>query len=267
MEMDVFLKRQDVRKRRQWGKKLRQLERVLLSMLVIVAGLAAIYGLYRLVFMGPAFAVEKVVVEGDWKMLSAERVAELSGVKSGDNLFAISVSDVQKRLRSEPWIEEIAVRRRLPDTLCIYIKEYTPVALIAGSDFYFVDAKGVVIKKLSPEEQKNLPVLSGLSLLEGKLATNEERLRLTTMLEVRDLFDRTRFGREEGVSEIHFDDVKGYSIVTQEHPMQILVGDEDLEQRIRQVDRMIKAVRAGRPPIRYMVANEKGRVIVRYRAS
>jgi cell division protein FtsQ len=265
--MDVFLKRQDVRKRRQWGKKLRQFERILLSMLVIVAGLAAMYGFYRLVFMGPAFAVKKVVVEGDWRMLSAEKVAALSGVKAGDNLFAISVSDVHKRLGSEPWIEEIAVRRRLPDTLCIYVREYVPVALIAGSDFYYVDGNGVIIKKPDPGEGKDLPVFSGISVAIDGTVSGENAKRLQVMLGIRDLFDKSRFGRREGLSEVNVDEVKGYSVVTREHPMQILIGESDFEERIRQVDRMINAVTAGRSPIRYMVANEKGRVIVRYRAS
>ncbi len=265
--MDVFLKRQDVRRRRQWGRRLRQAERALLSMLVVVAGLAALYGLYRLVFMGRAFAVERVVVEGNWNMLSGDEVALRSGVTAGDNLFWISMDDVHARLDEMPWIKEVAVRRRLPSTLSIYVEEYVPVAVVASNDLYFVDGEGTVIKKAEAREKRDLPVLSGLEVGSGGELDDGQHKRLVEMLGILGDLDRSRFGRAEGVAEINWDDIEGYSVMTRDNPMQILIGKEDLAGRIKQIDRMIKAMTAGRPPIRYMIANENGRVIVRYRPS
>lgn len=243
------------------------MERLLLSMLVVVAGLAAIYGLYRLVFLGRAFTVEKVVVEGDWNMLSGDEVAQRSGVKAGDNLFWISVTDIHERLREEPWIEEVAVRRKLPDTLWIYVDEFSPVAIIAANDFYFVDEEGTLIKKVESGERIDLPVLSGIPMGSADELTADNGSQVREMLALLDSFDSSRFGRAEGISEINYDAIEGYSIVTRSTPMKILIGKTDFDDRIRQIDRMINAIKAERPPIRYMVANENGRVIVRYRPS
>ncbi len=263
--MDVFLKRQDVRKRTQWGRKLRQLERVLLSMLVVVAGLAALYGLYRLVFMGSVFGVDKLQVEGNWKMLDAEEVARRSGIKAGDNLFWISVEAIHARLSEEPWIKEVAVRRRLPHTLCIYVEEYEPTAIVASNDLYFVDEEGHIIKRVDPDEKKDLPVLSGLDVSGDGRMSAEDRGRLVEMLRLVKLIDSTRFGRAEQVAELNYDSVRGYSILTSKHPMQLLIGSENVDERIAQIDRMVKAITADRPPVVYMIANEDGRIIVRYR--
>jgi cell division septal protein FtsQ len=265
--MDVFLKRQDVRRRRQWGRRLKQVERLLLSLLVVVVGLAMLYGLYRLVFMGFAFGVKRVEVEGSWSMLEAGDVARRSGVEAGDNLFWISVEEIHDRLSEEPWIKEVAVRRRLPSTLCIYVEEYNPWAIVASNDFYFVDREGTLIKKVESGEGKDLPVMSGLSVGSDGEMGDVDRARLSEMLAMLDAFDASLFGRNEGVAEINYDDVQGYSIVTRQNPMRILIGKEDAGARIMQVDRMMKAITAGRPPIRYMIAKENGRVIVRYRPS
>jgi len=265
--MDVFLKRQDVRRRRQWGRRLKQVERALLSMLVVVVGLAALYGVYRLVFMGFAFGVERIEVEGNWNMLRAEEVAKLSGVRAGDNLFWISVEDIHDRLDDEPWIKEVAVRRRLPGTLCIYIEEYEPVAIVASNDFYFADNDGKIIKRAESDEGKDLPVISGLSIASDGKMGDGDRKRLLEMLDILKAFDLSLFGRNEGAAEINYDEVKGYSIVTRQNPMQVVLGRKDMDERITQINRMMKAITAGRPPIRYIIANEKGRVIVRYRPS
>lgn len=265
--MGVFLKRQDVKRRRQWGRRLRQVERALLSMLVVVVGLAMLYGLYRLVFMGFAFGVERIEVEGSWRMLKAAEVAKLSGVEAGDNLFWISVEGIHDKLDDEPWIKEVAVRRRLPDTLCIYVEEHEPVAIVASNDFYFVSDAGKLIKRVESGEGKNLPVMSGLSVSsDGRMRDGDEE-RLVEMLTILKAFDTSFFGRNEGVAEINYDEVRGYSIVTRQNPMQILIGQEDTGTRIMQIGRMMKAITADRPPIRYMIANENGRVIVRYRPS
>lgn len=265
--MDVFLKRQDVRKRMQWGRKLRQVERALLSMFVVVVGLAALYGLYRLVFLGNAFAVEKVIVEGNWRILSGDQIALRSGVTAGDNLFWISMDEVHDRLDGVPWTKDVTVRRRLPDTLNIYVEEFVPAAIIASNDFYFVDGEGTIIKKAESGEDKDLPVLSGITVSgEGEL-TDDGRERLMEMLEILGAFNRSRFGRDEGVAELNYDRIEGYSIITRKNPMQILIGRGDTAGRIRRIGRMVNAMTAGRPPIRYMIANENGRVIVRYRPS
>ena len=79
------------------------------------------------------------------------------------------------------------------------------------------------------------------------------------------LFDRSRFGAEQGVAEVHYDELIGYSIVTRREPMQILIGHTNLAGRVKRLDRMIGAIAARQGRIQYMLADEDGRIIVRYR--
>lgn len=263
--MSVFLERQEVRRRRDIGRKLKQLERILVSFGIVLMGLAAIYGLYQLVFMGSTFAVAKVVVEGKWRHLTAQGLAEFSGIKEGDNLFWINIDDVKDRIRQEPWVQASAVRRRLPNTLWIYVEEHNPAALVLGDEgLFFINDKGYVFKPVEAEDQKDFPVITGLKIPGDGAITEDDRRYLDEMLGLMDIFIESDFGRERGVSEVHFDNVAGYSLITKKEPMQILFGHKDFHERIENLNRMTGAITSRSGRIQYMLANEPKRIIVKY---
>ncbi len=265
--MDVFLERQEVRRKSQWKGRLKQVERILLSTAIVLAGLAGVYGLYRLVFLGEAFAVDRIMVEGVWSHLSAEAVATRTGVHQGDNLFFIDVTDVHDRLRSDPWVRASAVRRRLPDTLWVYVEEYRPAAIIAGQGFFYVDDRGDIFKRLESEDDRSYPALTGVALDEHDKLTDEGRGQVATMLQVMDAFASSRFGGEQTIAEVNYDPVRGYSVVTSDPPMQVVLGMERPAERVQAIDRVHRAIARWPGRIRYMMANENGRIIVRYQTS
>ncbi len=263
--MSVFLERQSVRRRRRWGLKLRQVERALLSALIVAAGLFLLYGLYRVVFLGTTFQVKQIRVEGALTAMTPEAVEELSGVRRGDNLFWLSVSDAHRRLLAAPWVRDAVVRRKLPDTIWIYVEEHKPAAILAANGLQYVEADGAVIKRVEAGEGKDYALLTGIEPDGEGSVSEEDAGRLREMLSIAELFRATGFGQQQEIAEVHYDPVEGYSLITRREPMQILIGQSGLAERIAQLDGMSRAVteRGGR--IQYMLANEKGRIIVRYR--
>jgi cell division protein FtsQ len=265
--MSVFLQRQTVQRRRRWIKRLRQLERALLASLVVLAGLFALYGLYRAVFLGSVFRIEKIVAEGNWRRLNAQSVAWLAGVARGDNLFWMSVAEVHARLREEPWIKEAAVRRKLPDTLWIYVEEATPVGILADGALSYVDSEGRVIVRASGAGEKDLPVFTGISAgAQGDLS-EEDAAHLREMVELLPLLQQSTFLQERGIAEVHYDARRGCSIVTRRTPMQVFLGQSDLAERLARIDRMWRVIGERQGRIHYMLANEQGRIVVGYRPS
>lgn len=259
--MSLFLKRQKVRSRDRWTKRLRQLERMLLTVAFLMAGVGCVYVVYWMIFLGPTFAVRRVMIEGGWVHLTTQDLAARSGVQEGDNLFMLSMSDVHRKLRSNPWVRTTVVRRMLPDTLWIYVEEKRPAAIVASDELVYVEASGQVIKKVGPGEKKDLPVLTGI----GKLDAEGTR-RMKSMLEIVELFGTSSLGKKRGLAEVNYDPILGYSVVTKSRPMQVILGQTAFGKRIGQIDRALSAIasRAGR--IRYMIANEEGRLIVGYQA-
>ena len=96
------------------------------------------------------FAVKDVQTVGE----SAPRKAALDALTRryiGANLFKLDIAAVRGDFNSLPWIEHIAVEKKLPDTLVIRVFERRAVALVQkGAALHYVDAAGVVFDELSP---------------------------------------------------------------------------------------------------------------------
>lgn len=253
--MSIFLERQKVKKRRAIGRWFRVAERILFSVAVILGGVALLYGFYLLVFLGPTFQVREMNVEGRIVRTSVDRVIESSGVKKGENLFGVDVETIHENLRSNPWISHAAVRRRLPHTLWIYVEEYDPVAVLQTDDgLRFVDRDGTVFKKVEGSDPKSLPVISGVA-----------KERIGEALELLYLYEGSPFGRTWGISELHFDGLKGYSVVTEKGPVEILLGQDAYASRLDLLARWQGVIGRKGGRITYIIANEEKRITVGYR--
>lgn len=106
------------------------------------------------------FSLKNIEVQGI-KRLSSQDIITLAEIMPQQNIFTLHIGDIYAKLKSSPWIEQLSVRRILPNTLHIDIKENTAVFWIQkDTSLYYADAFGFPI---APVEQKffvSLPVLS-----------------------------------------------------------------------------------------------------------
>lgn len=239
-----------------------------LSVTIILAGLAALYGIYMLVFLSSYFGISDIVVKGHWEHLDAAGLVEVAEVKQGDNLFLMNVKEVHHRLTNEPWVREAAVRRHLPHTLLITVEEYEPVAILVKADgMHYVDEDGVVFKALEPRDSKDYPFITGVAgyVETFRIRDEGEKHFVQQAFNIMDAVNELKLGKKLGIAEIHFDPIRGFSVVTDRRPMEILLGSRNLDDRLARLDRMEGNIRKRGGQIRYILADEAGRVIVRYR--
>ena len=139
-----------------------------LKLVLIALGVSgACYGawqagnyLYRL----PYFEVKQVVVKGN-RYLSDEQVRRLSGVRARQNIFAVELPQVSQNLHSHPYIKQVMVERKFPQTIRIKVQERKGVALLkAPAAYYLLDAEGVVLENVGLRNKRCRPVLEGVSL-------------------------------------------------------------------------------------------------------
>lgn len=97
----------------------------LFKLLAIAAVLAALT-LGATVF----FQLEEVVVTGTSRY-TPEEVKAASGLEAGDNLFRLNKLKISDNiLQTLPYVEELTIRRKLPDTILITVKEWDAVASV-----------------------------------------------------------------------------------------------------------------------------------------
>jgi len=98
--------------------------------------------------------------------LSKKNILQQAGLdfnkKDKINTLSINLPMVRKRLLAHPMIEDAGVKRELPGTVKITVKEQKPLAVIDLGKKFVINKKGEVFKELSSKDSLRLPVITGL---------------------------------------------------------------------------------------------------------
>ena len=136
----------------------------LLSILVICGAIIAALTLF--------FRVDTIVVTGQQRY-TEDQVREAAWILPGDNLFLLDKYDVAGGIVEQlPYIEEIRINRKLPDTLLIQIMEYgKPMVIVQEGQAWFFgasensEASGKIVDCQPEEAAAGYGVVSGCELL------------------------------------------------------------------------------------------------------
>lgn len=144
-----------VRKQTRRSRMARAFYRLLFLLLIIGAGALALT-----VF----FKVNTVEVVGDSRY-SADDLRQTLGVGKGDNLFFWDKAAAINRLSAKyPYLDEIQVKRKLPDTLVLSVTECQACAMVPSGDGYdLIDKNGKLLEQTTEEGAAKLPVIAGIS--------------------------------------------------------------------------------------------------------
>ena len=154
------------------------------------------------------FKVESVEVTGNSRY-SAQEIQDACGVSLGDNLYLLSKPDMVQRLHQQlPYIDEVRITRRLPNTLCVQVTEFSTVyAVEQEGTVWLLTSGGKIVETAA--ERGDTPLIDGCELLAPSLGGDvsfalelqnrqESLFALLTALESAEL--------TEGVRAIHLGD-------------------------------------------------------------
>ncbi len=110
------------------------------------------------------FRVETINVSGN-SHYTTEHVIQTSGIESGNYLALLDKNRIVRRIRTDlPYVESVSIRRVLPSTVLITVKEARPaVAVKAENDWWLVNSSGKLLEAVSTSD--GYPVLTGLTLV------------------------------------------------------------------------------------------------------
>jgi cell division protein FtsQ len=172
---------------------------------VVVLAFSSLWLGYSKVMASERLRVGRVEVRGS-RFLSEGEVRELLGPAVGENILSLDIDTLKSRLRASPWVADATVRRTLPDTLQVEIRERLPVALAEADGLYLMDGEGVLIELYGPRTAGfDLPIVRGLAGIDGDVRRDRAQ-RAGALL--RDLGD---LGAE--VSEVQFEDTGDLRVV------------------------------------------------------
>jgi cell division protein FtsQ len=210
----------------------------------------------------PWLRVQHIVVHGNHRAQDGELRVLLDGLK-GENLLTADLDRWRARLFASAWVADATLRRRLPGTVEVEIREREPVGIArVGSGLVLMDAGGTVIDEYGPRYADcDLPVIDGLvtgaPTLPPKIDPVRSRLVSRLMSELR---TRPELGRR--VSQIDVRDAHDVHVILDGDPAVIRLGDSQFVERLDSYVGLQATLRARVPELDYVDMRFGDRVYV-----
>ena len=99
------------------------------------------------------FSIKNVVVEGN-KVVSADTIKKVSGLKKGNKYFYISKRERLKKIKSIPYIKDAKISYNITGRVKVVVSERTAYYQIESNEYLIVDENFRIIAKLG-EVEKN----------------------------------------------------------------------------------------------------------------
>ncbi|MCL2249771.1 MAG: FtsQ-type POTRA domain-containing protein [Oscillospiraceae bacterium] len=160
-------------------------------------------------FIGTSVFVRILDIEISGVVVYTEQeVLEASRVSFGDNLLHLNVQTVSQNIRSNlPFVRDVNIERRLPDTLIIDIVESIPIAYVFFTgDVLILDSSGRVLQS-GDYDTENLIEVRGLPIRNASRGQQliPELGAETRFLDLQDIL--AAFERENLVEQVSYIDV------------------------------------------------------------
>jgi cell division septal protein FtsQ len=187
--------------------------RLMIAVVVLITGATATVQARALLTGSELFRVRQIAFQGR-RQAPIEAMHERLRPALSQNIFTVDLDALRHDLMDDPWIESARVRRKLPDTLHVTLRERTPVAVAAAAGgMHLVGADGVVIQPYDPDALPgHFPALAGIPAAAGEERDRAIRrgIRLILALGERypnllDQIDRIDIGRADA-NDVHLRD-------------------------------------------------------------
>lgn len=133
---------------------------VILGMTLAIAAVGAVsLWLYSEAITSDFFKTKHIDIAGNVR-LTRDMVLQYGGITEGDNSLSVSIADVERKLRETPWVEEVSVKRLLPDRFVIKLKERMPSFWVHRDGvLYYANEAGEIIAPVESANFLSLPTL------------------------------------------------------------------------------------------------------------
>ena len=219
-------KKRKVVKKNKKNKKKEIYHKIVLAVIKWIILIALLIGSVLFFLSTPLFNIEEITVLNNSK-ISTDTINELAGLKLGENIYKLSKSQIEKNIKTNPYIESVKIKRKLPSKVEITVQErQATYVLEIGNGFMAINNQGYMLE--IEQEEKGLPVLTGIStkvenIIEGQRIVEEDLGRLEIVLKIMDSISLN--GITEKVTEIDISNKQDYKLTFEEEGKIAHLGD------------------------------------------
>ena len=221
--------KQEEQKKKEFTKQQRKRNRVIKRIKRIVKFtllLGIIIGAIVFATCSPIFNITDIEVLNN-NRVSSDTVISLSGINTNENIFRFIATKVSNNIKQNAYIEEVKIRRVLPNKVQIEVTEREPkFSIPVLGEFAYMSTQGYILE--ITQNELNLPIIYGLQTAEesitvGNRISEEDLVSLEMILRIMNAMGDS--GLSEKVTSIDISNKNDYSIYMQEERKTIHLGD------------------------------------------
>ena len=179
--------------------------------------------------------LERIEFEGINNIMR-DHLTGMADIHPGMNLMEIQPERIKQKIEEDPWVRSVFVEKKYPRILRIKVEQNETFALVLMDNLFHVNRYGEIFKKVTPEENVNYPILTGLS--DNPAKAREELnycMQILNFLET----EKPPWSLED-LSEIHINSDKNIHIYYSKIPVKIIANKDTFPLKINGLKKVIK---------------------------
>ncbi len=186
--------------------------------------------------------IEEIYVSG-MKNVTEEEILQKVNMRKGQPILAINLPQSVSEILKLDWVENVTIKRKIPNLIFIDIEEKEPIAIWQNSGkLFLVDKKGSLIKEQKMQNFANLPILIGENahflahdLLESLSANSKIKDEIASIIRVGERRWNVRFRNGTEVKLPETDIMSAWT-----HVVELYVSGGLLHSNIKSMDLRVK---------------------------
>jgi len=220
--------------KKQKRKIIRRLTLIALLILLLIGGLVYL-------LLSPVFNVKSINVVNN-NNISSQSIISLSGINLNENMFKFSKREAKKAILSNPYIEEVKIKRKPFSTVEIDVKERVATLMLEyGNSYVYINNQGFILEIST--EKLDVPMLTGYvtpldQIKAGNRLSKDDLERLTTVLNIMEVANSNGIG--ELITKIDIKSKKDYILTLESEDKVVYLGEcTDLSTQMLYVKKIV----------------------------
>lgn len=232
-EQKKLTSRQDIISKKK--KKIKKVIKIITLLLLILSGV-----IFALV--SPIFNIKDIEVINN-SQINTETIISLSQLQIGQNIFKYRKSKVKKDIKTNSYVEDIKIKRKIPSKVEITIQERQKNYNIEYlNEYAYINNQGYILE--ISEKKLQLPLIKGISTEQEKMITGnrldeQDLKKLETIIQIMNICKN--YELDEKIYSIDIKDSDNYIIYLEDEKKTVNLGNEsNLSNKMLYVSTILK---------------------------
>jgi cell division protein FtsQ len=211
-------------------------------------GLALFFFILVIIGVGVGFLLTptfntNLVMATDGINVTKDELLNKANIQLGTNIFKINTWKIEEEILKIPYIKDVKVSRKLPDTIAINYKEREPYLLVKYLESYLImDMHGYILE-LVENKELDFPIIYGIDIKDitpGLALLDNNKLKYDNIVLLLETMKKNNFNNK--IDEINYEDFDNIKLVMGDIDVDFGKIEKDINIKISYMQEVLKNI-------------------------